>query len=250
MGCDLKGKVAIVTGSSRGIGAAIVTKLASEGANVAINYNNNSTLAESLAKSLTSQGYEIITVQGDISNPAQAGLLVDTVVEKWGKIDILVNNAGVNKDKLLIRMSVEDWDEVINVNLKGTFLCTKLVVPFLIKQRSGRIINISSVVGLSGNPGQTNYAASKAGLVGFTKALAREVASRNITVNALAPGFIVSGGMVDELSEESKSAILQRIPMGRFGTVEEVANTCAFLCCEEAGYITGQVITMDGGMIA
>jgi 3-oxoacyl-[acyl-carrier protein] reductase len=250
MGCDLKGKVAIVTGSSRGIGAAIATKLASEGANVAINYNNNSTLAESLAKSLTSQGYEIIAVQGDISNPVQAKLLVDTVVEKWGKIDILVNNAGVNKDKLLIRMSVEDWDEVINVNLKGTFLCTKLVVPFLIKQRSGRIINISSVVGLSGNPGQTNYAASKAGLVGFTKALAREVASRNITVNALAPGFIVSGGMVDELSEESKSVILQRIPMGRFGTVEEVANTCAFLCCEEAGYITGQVITMDGGMIA
>jgi 3-oxoacyl-[acyl-carrier protein] reductase len=250
MGCDLKGKVAIVTGSSRGIGAAIATKLASEGANVAINYNNNSTLAESLAKSLTSQGYEIIAVQGDISNPVQAKLLVDTVVEKWGKIDILVNNAGVNKDKLLIRMSVEDWDEVINVNLKGTFLCTKLVVPFLIKQRSGRIINISSVVGLSGNPGQTNYAASKAGLVGFTKALAREVASRNVTVNALAPGFIVSGGMVDELSEESKSVILQRIPMGRFGTVEEVANTCAFLCCEEAGYITGQVITMDGGMIA
>ncbi|HCG90509.1 MAG TPA: 3-oxoacyl-[acyl-carrier-protein] reductase [Dehalococcoidia bacterium] len=250
MGCDLKGKVAIVTGSSRGIGAAIATKLASEGANVAINYNNNSTLAESLAKSLTSQGYEIIAVQGDISNPVQAKLLVDTVVEKWGKIDILVNNAGVNKDKLLIRMSVEDWDEVINVNLKGTFLCTKLVVPFLIKQKSGRIINISSVVGLSGNPGQTNYAASKAGLVGFTKALAREVASRNITVNALAPGFIVSGGMVDELSEESKSVILQRIPMGRFGTVEEVANTCAFLCCEEAGYITGQVITMDGGMIA
>ena len=189
-------------------------------------------------------------VQGDVSVQADAEKVLSQVIENWGKIDILVNNAGINRDKLLMRMDASDWDDVMNVNLRGTFLCTKLVLPYLIKQRRGNIVNVSSVVGLSGNPGQVNYAASKAGLVGFTKALAREVASRNITVNALAPGFITSGGMVDELSSDAKETILKKIPMGRFGTVDEVAECCLFLCSDQSSYITGQVITMDGGMIA
>ena len=189
-------------------------------------------------------------MQGDVSVQADAEEVLSQVIENWGKIDILVNNAGINRDKLLMRKDASDWDDVMNVNLRGTFLCTKLVLPYLIKQRRGNIVNVSSVVGLSGNPGQVNYAASKAGLVGFTKALAREVASRNITVNALAPGFITSGGMVDELSSDAKETILKKIPMGRFGTVDEVAECCLFLCSDQSSYITGQVITMDGGMIA
>lgn len=245
----LTGKIALVTGGSRGIGAAIAKKLASHGAKVAINYNTSKQFAEDVLSSIESQS-EGILVQGDVSLQEDAERVLQEVLSTWGKIDILVNNAGINKDKLLMRMDASDWDDVINVNLRGTFLCSKLVLPYLVKQRHGRIVNVSSVVGLSGNPGQTNYAASKAGLIGFTKALAREVASRHITVNALAPGFISSGGMVEELSEDAKEAILKRIPMGRFGTVEEVAECCLFLCSEQSSYITGQVITMDGGMIA
>ena len=245
----LKDKIAIVTGASRGIGAAIAKRLASEGAKVAINYNSSKEQALQVL-SAVQEVSEGILVQGDVSVQADAEEVLSQVIENWGKIDILVNNAGINRDKLLMRMDASDWDDVMNVNLRGTFLCTKLVLPYLIKQRQGNIVNVSSVVGLSGNPGQVNYAASKAGLVGFTKALAREVASRNITVNALAPGFITSGGMVDELSSDAKETILKKIPMGRFGTVDEVAECCLFLCSDQSSYITGQVITMDGGMIA
>ena len=245
----LKDKIAMVTGASRGIGAAIAKRLASEGAKVAINYNSSKEQALQVL-SAVQEVSEGILVQGDVSVQADAEKVLSQVIENWGKIDILVNNAGINRDKLLMRMDASDWDDVMNVNLRGTFLCTKLVLPYLIKQRQGNIVNVSSVVGLSGNPGQVNYAASKAGLVGFTKALAREVASRNITVNALAPGFITSGGMVDELSSDAKETILKKIPMGRFGTVDEVAECCLFLCSDQSSYITGQVITMDGGMIA
>lgn len=245
----LKDKIAMVTGASRGIGAAIAKRLASEGAKVAINYNSSKEQALQVL-SAVQEVSEGMLVQGDVSVQADAEEVLSQVIENWGKIDILVNNAGINRDKLLMRMDASDWDDVMNVNLRGTFLCTKLVLPYLIKQRRGNIVNVSSVVGLSGNPGQVNYAASKAGLVGFTKALAREVASRNITVNALAPGFITSGGMVDELSSDAKETILKKIPMGRFGTVDEVAECCLFLCSDQSSYITGQVITMDGGMIA
>ncbi len=245
----LKDKIAMVTGASRGIGAAIAKRLASEGAKVAINYNSSTEQALQVL-SAVQEVSEGMLVQGDVSVQADAEKVLSEVIENWGKIDILVNNAGINRDKLLMRMDASDWDDVMNVNLRGTFLCTKLVLPYLIKQRQGNIVNVSSVVGLSGNPGQVNYAASKAGLVGFTKALAREVASRNITVNALAPGFITSGGMVDELSSDAKETILKKIPMGRFGTVDEVAECCLFLCSDQSSYITGQVITMDGGMIA
>ncbi len=245
----LKDKIAMVTGASRGIGAAIAKRLASEGAKVAINYNSSKEQALQVL-SAVQEVSEGMLVQGDVSVQADAERVLSKVIENWGKIDILVNNAGINRDKLLMRMDASDWDDVMNVNLRGTFLCTKLVLPYLIKQRQGNIVNVSSVVGLSGNPGQVNYAASKAGLVGFTKALAREVASRNITVNALAPGFITSGGMVDELSSDAKETILKKIPMGRFGTVDEVAECCLFLCSDQSSYITGQVITMDGGMIA
>ena len=245
----LKDKIAMVTGASRGIGAAIAKRLASEGAKVAINYNSSKEQALQVL-SAVQEVSEGMLVQGDVSVQADAERVLSKVIENWGKIDILVNNAGINRDKLLMRMDASDWDDVMNVNLRGTFLCTKLVLPYLIKQRRGNIVNVSSVVGLSGNPGQVNYAASKAGLVGFTKALAREVASRNITVNALAPGFITSGGMVDELSSDAKETILKKIPMGRFGTVDEVAECCLFLCSDQSSYITGQVITMDGGMIA
>ena len=245
----LKDKIAMVTGASRGIGAAIAKRLASEGAKVAINYNTTKDQALQVL-SAVQEVSEGMLVQGDVSVQADAEKVLSQVIENWGKIDILVNNAGINRDKLLMRMDASDWDDVMNVNLRGTFLCTKLVLPYLIKQRRGNIVNVSSVVGLSGNPGQVNYAASKAGLVGFTKALAREVASRNITVNALAPGFITSGGMVDELSSDAKETILKKIPMGRFGTVDEVAECCLFLCSDQSSYITGQVITMDGGMIA
>ena len=245
----LKDKIAMVTGASRGIGAAIAKRLASEGAKVAINYNSSKEQALQVL-SAVQEVSEGMLVQGDVSVQADAEKVLSQVIENWGKIDILVNNAGINRDKLLMRMDASDWDDVMNVNLRGTFLCTKLVLPYLIKQRRGNIVTVSSVVGLSGNPGQVNYAASKAGLVGFTKALAREVASRNITVNALAPGFITSGGMVDELSSDAKETILKKIPMGRFGTVDEVAECCLFLCSDQSSYITGQVITMDGGMIA
>ncbi|RUA20745.1 MAG: beta-ketoacyl-ACP reductase, partial [Chloroflexi bacterium] len=194
-------------------------------------------------------GGEAFLVGGDVSQEEKAEAVIKNLVEHFGGIDILINNAGINKDQLLIRMKPEDFDSVINVNLRGAFLCTRFAMTHLIRQRSGRVINMSSVVGLSGNPGQANYAAAKAGLVGLTKAVAREVASRNVTVNALAPGYITTA-MVDELTEKTQAKILERIPMGRFGTPEDVAEAVIFLCSDGAGYITGQVLTIDGGMIA
>jgi 3-oxoacyl-[acyl-carrier protein] reductase len=215
-----------------------------------VNYHTSENAALEIAGSITNSGGEAIAVGGDVSQEQSAQAVVAQVVEHWGQINILVNNAGITRDRLLLRMSLEDWEQVLDVNLKGAFLCTKFVMPHLIRQRRGRVVNISSVVGISGNPGQANYSSSKAGLIGFTKAVAREVASRNVTVNALAPGFILGGGMVDQLSEEAQREIMQRIPMGRFGSADDVAEAVVFLCGEAASYITGQVLTIDGGLIA
>lgn len=247
---ELEGRVALVTGASRGIGAIIAARLARAGASVGVNYRSSQDRAVEVVDSITSQGGEAMLVPADVSEEKSAEAAVKQVVDRWGRIDILVNNAGITRDRLLLRMTVEDWDQVLNVDLRGAFLCTKYVMPHLIRQRQGRIVNISSVVGIGGNPGQANYAAAKAGLIGFTKSVAREVASRNVTVNALAPGFIDSGGMVDQLSDEARQKILSRIPMGHFGSGKDVAEAVLFLCSSGAGYITGQVLTIDGGLIA
>ena len=239
----------MVTGASRGIGAVVACRLAQAGAKVGVNYNASIDSAKQVVESINNTGGESILVGGDVSEEEAAESAVKRTVDHFGNIDILVNNAGINRDRLLMRMKPEDFDSVINVNLRGAFLCSKFVIPHLIRQRSGRVINMSSVVGLSGNPGQANYAAAKAGLIGLTKAVAREVASRNVTVNALAPGYITTA-MVEELSEEIQTQILARIPMGRFGTPEDVAEAVIFLCSDGASYITGQVLTIDGGMIA
>ena len=246
---DLGQRVALVTGASRGIGAAIACRLARSGARVGVNFHSSRDAAISVVDDIESNGGEALLVEGDVSQETFAEAAVKQVVDKWSRIDILVNNAGINRDRLLIRMSPQDWDQVLNVNLRGAFLCTKYAMPSMIKHRSGRVVNISSVVGVSGNPGQSNYAAAKAGLIGFTKAMAREVASRSVTVNAVAPGYVTTG-MVEGLSEDTRQQILGRIPMGRFGTAWDIAETVLFLCSEGAGYITGQVLTVDGGLIA
>ena len=242
-------QVALVTGASRGIGAVIARRLARDGARVAVNYQASEEAARQVVQDISEAGGVAEVMAGDVSREEDADALVKRVVEQWGRIDILVNNAGITRDRLLLRMTPEDWDRVLEVNLRGAFLCTKYVMPHLIRRRQGRVVNISSVVGLGGNPGQANYAASKAGLIGFTKAVAREVASRNITVNALAPGFIDTGGMVDQMTEEARKTVLGRIPMERFGSADDVAEAVSFLCGPGAGYITGQVITIDGGMV-
>ena len=247
---SLEGKVALVTGGSRGIGAVIARHLAEAGAKVGVNYNTNREAAAQVVSAVAANHGDAVLVPGNVSDEESAKAAVKLVVDHWGRIDILVNNAGITRDRLLLRMSVEDWDQVLDVNLKGAFLCTKSVMPHLIRQREGRVINISSVVGIGGNPGQANYASAKAGLIGFTKAVAREVASRNVTVNAVAPGFIDSGGMVDQLSEEARKQILGRIPMARFGHADEVAEVVTFLSGQGASYITGHVLTIDGGLIA
>ena len=246
---DLDQRVALVTGASRGIGAEIACRLARSGARVGVNFHSSQEAAVSVVEDIHSNGGEALLVEGDISQEACAEAAVKKVVQKWDRIDILVNNAGIHRDRLLLRMSSEDWDQVLDVNLRGAFLCTKYAMPFMIKQRSGRVVNISSVVGISGNPGQANYAAAKAGLIGFTKAMAREVASRSVTVNAVAPGYVTTG-MVEDLSEDTRKQILARIPMARFGTAWDVAEAVLFLCSESASYITGQVLTIDGGLIA
>jgi 3-oxoacyl-[acyl-carrier protein] reductase len=248
-GIDLSGKIALVTGASRGIGAVVAARLAEAGARVGVNYHASADAATVVVESINNAGGEAFLVGGDVSQEEKAEAVIKNLVEHFGGIDILINNAGINKDQLLIRMKPEDFDSVISVNLRGAFLCTRYAMTHLIRQRSGRVINMSSVVGLSGNPGQANYAAAKAGLVGLTKAVAREVASRNVTVNALAPGYITTA-MVDKLSESTQAKILERIPMGRFGTPEDVAEAVVFLCSDGASYITGQVLTIDGGMIA
>ena len=247
---NLDGKVALVTGSSRGLGASIACRLASSGAKVGVNYKTNQDAAERVVADIVASGGEAFAVAGDVSQEGASEAVVKQTTERWGQIDILVNNAGITRDRLLLRMTLDDWNQVIDVDLRSAFLCTKLVMPQLIKRRQGRVINISSVVGIGGNPGQANYAAAKAGLIGFTKAVAREVASRNVMVNAVAPGFIDNGGMVDQLTAEARKQILSRIPLGRFGSGDDVAEAVAFLCGKGGDYITGQVLTIDGGLIA
>ena len=247
MSFNLKGHVALVTGGSRGIGRGIALRLASEGVKVGVNYNTGAAQAHEVVEEITSGGGEAIAIQADISKQSQVTDMFRTILERWERIDILVNNAGIRKDRLLMRMTTEEWDSAINVNLKGAYFCTKAALPQMARQRRGRIINMSSVVGVAGNPGQANYSASKAGLIGLTKTVAKEMARRNITANALAPGYIITS-MVEELSENLRSQVLARVPMGRLGTPEDIAGLVAFLCSDEASYITGQVIRVDGGL--
>ncbi|MFZ7121717.1 MAG: 3-oxoacyl-[acyl-carrier-protein] reductase [Eubacteriaceae bacterium] len=244
----LKGKTALITGGSRGIGSAIAKKLSSLNANVVINYANNDQAANKLVEELRKNGNEAIAIKGNIKNFAESKDIIDNTVKEFGSIDILVNNAGITKDNLILKMSEEDFDEVISINLKGCFNCIKHATKYMLKKKKGRIINIASVIGLIGNPGQANYAASKAGIIGLTKSVAKEVATRGITVNAVAPGFIVSD-MTDKLTDEQKNAIKANIPTKSLGSVEDVANLVAFLSSDDAGYITGQVINVDGGMV-
>ena len=241
-------KVALITGSSRGIGKQIAIKLAKNGYNIVVNYVNKNEEVEKTIEELKQFGVEVLEAQGDISNYEQSEKIVNLVIEKFGQIDVLVNNAGVTKDMLIMRMKKEDFTKVIDVNLVGTFNITKNVIPHMMKKRTGRIINISSVVGISGNAGQCNYAASKAGIIGFTKSLAKELASRNILVNAVAPGFIETN-MTDVLQESVKEEIKKQIPLKRIGKAEDVANAVYFLTSEESSYITGQVLQVDGGML-
>jgi len=241
-------KVALITGAARGIGKAVAIKYAKNGYDIALNYVSDNTNIEELKREIGQYGANILFVKADVSKENEVKEMVDKVNENFGRIDVLVNNAGINKDMLLMRMKEEDFDKVINVNLKGTFLVTKAVIPYMMKKREGRIINVSSVVGISGNAGQANYAASKAGIIGFTKSIAKEVASRNIRANCVAPGFIATD-MTECLSEEIKNNINNQIPMKRMGTPEDIANVIYFLGSEESSYITGQVINIDGGMI-
>jgi 3-oxoacyl-[acyl-carrier protein] reductase len=242
----LKGKVAIVTGASRGIGRATALALATEGANVVVNYASSQPAADQVVGEIAQMGGQAIAVAGDVSKPEQVETLINTTLEKWGAIDVLVNNAGITRDTLLLRMKLEDWQAVIDLNLTGVFLCTKAVSKIMLKQRSGRIINITSVAGEMGNPGQANYSAAKAGVIGFTKAVAKELASRGITVNAIAPGFITT----DMTSGLEADEILKLIPLNRYGQPEEVAGMIRFLAADPAAaYITGQIMNVDGGMV-
>ncbi|MBQ2047589.1 MAG: 3-oxoacyl-[Schwartzia sp.] len=244
----LDGKCALVTGASRGIGRAIAVKLASEGAKVALNYAGNAAAAEEVKKEIEAAGGQAITVQADVSDPASVEAMIQTVVDAFGQIDILVNNAGITRDGLLLRMKDEDFDAVINTNLKGIFYTTKLVSKLMMKKRFGRIVKMASVVGLTGNARQTNYAAAKAGVIGFSKSAAKELAARGITVNMVAPGFIETD-MTAVIPEKAKEAMMGGIPLGRAGKPEDVANAVLFLVSDQAAYITGQVLKVDGGMV-
>jgi 3-oxoacyl-[acyl-carrier protein] reductase len=246
---DLSGKVAIVTGSARGIGRAIALKLAEVGADIVV--NDIAAAAESLestANEIRALNRKALAVTADVSSTSDVNRMVDTAVNTFGHIDIMVNNAGVTRDQLLMRMTDEEWDTVMNIDLKSAFLCTRAVLRHMLKQRSGRIISIASVVGIIGNASQTNYAAAKAGVIGFTRSVAKEVGSRGITANAIAPGFIETK-MTEQLDEKRKQAFLQRVPLGVAGTPRDVAEAVAFLASEEAKYITGQVLNVDGGMV-
>ena len=244
---SINGKVALITGGSRGIGRAIALRLAKEGTKVAINYKTNDSAAQWVVDAVAEMGGESIAVAADVSRGTEVEAMVKQVVDSWGSIDILVNNAGVIHDSLLMRMTEEVWDEVVNTNLKGAYNCTKAALRFMVRKRWGRVINVVSVVGLEGNPGQSNYAASKAGIIAFSRSIAKEVASRNITVNSVAPGYIATE-IVADLSPEFKELIFSRIPQNRFGTVDDVANMVGYLASEEANYITGEVIRVDGGI--
>ncbi|HCQ55300.1 MAG TPA: beta-ketoacyl-ACP reductase [Clostridiales bacterium] len=241
-------KCALITGATRGIGKQIAITLAKQGYNIALNYRKENEELENTKKEIEKIGVQILAVKGDVANFEDCENFVKQVIERFGQIDVLVNNAGITKDMLLMRMKKEDFEQVIDTNLVGTFNVTKNVVPYMMKARSGRIINISSVVGISGNAGQTNYSASKAGIIGFTKSLAKEIASRNILVNAVAPGFIETN-MTDVLKDDVKQEIAKNIPLKRMGTTQDVANVVKFLASDDSSYITGQVINVDGGML-
>ncbi len=243
----LTDKIAVVTGASRGIGREIAKTLASKGAVVIVNYNGSTAKAEEVVKEIEEAGGRAEAMQCNVSDFESAGEMLSAVVKKYGRVDILVNNAGITRDGLLMKMTEADFDAVMDTNLKGAFNCMQHVSRQMLKQRSGRIINMASVVGLMGNAGQANYGASKAGLIGMTKCVARELASRGITCNAVAPGFIVTE-MTDVLSDAVKEAMVAQIPLKKFGTTQDVAKTVAFLASDDAGYITGQVISVDGGM--
>lgn len=244
----LKDKVAIVTGSSRGIGSATAVKFAEHGADLVINYNSDHENAQKTAKKVRELGRNAIVVQANVAEAEDAKKLIKNAIKEYDRIDILVNNAGITKDGLLLRMKEEDFNKVVDVNLKGTFNCTKQAIRYMMKQRFGKIVNLSSVVGLMGNAGQSNYAASKAGVVGFTKAIAREVSKRGINVNAVAPGYIDTD-MTEELPKKVKEEMLDNIPLNRFGKAEDVANVIMFLVSPLASYINGQTINIDGGML-
>jgi 3-oxoacyl-[acyl-carrier protein] reductase len=246
---DLTDRVAVVTGSSRGIGRAIAIKLAKLGAKVVVNYHSSEDAAQEVVEEVRSAGGEAIAVQADVKDPEQAKGLVTAAVEAFGRLDILVNNVGITRDTLLMRMKEDDWDIVMETNLKGTFNCTKAAQRPMIRQRYGRIINITSVSGVAGQVGQANYSASKAGVIGFTKAVARELGTRNITVNAVAPGYVQTDQTAD-LPQELIDYILQLTPLKRPGTAEEIANAVAFLASQEASYVSGQVLGVDGGMMS
>ena len=242
-----EGRVAIVTGGGRGIGRAVAVRLANEGADVAISYRSNDEAAEAAAEEVRAAGVRCEIFKGDVASPVDVEALVKGVTEAFGRVDILVNNAGLTRDNLMMRMREQEFDDVLNTNLKGTYLCTRAVLRPMVRARWGRIVNISSVVGLVGNAGQANYAASKAGIIGFTKSVAREVAKRGITANVVAPGYVETE-LTGSLSEKVKDQIRDQVPIGRFGEAEEVAEVVAFLAGEGAGYVTGQTVAVDGGM--
>lgn len=242
-----RGKVALVTGASKGIGKAIALALSQQGAIVVVNYNRSNDAAQELVEKINQGPGQAIAIQADVSKFDQAGRLIEETQSKYGKIDILINNAGITRDSLLMRLKEEDWDSVLEVNLKSVYNCSSQVLRTMLKARTGVIINISSVVGLHGNAGQTNYSASKAGIIGFTKSLAKEVSSRGIRVNCLAPGFIETD-MTESLGEKAIETLLELIPLGRLGEPEDIADAVVFLSSDKADYITGQIISVDGGM--
>ena len=245
---ELTVRVALVTGAGRGIGRSVALALASKGASVVIHYNESKDGAEKTANEIRDNGQNAMIIQANIGVAEDVEAMITTVIDAWDKIDVLVNNSGVIKDNLIIRMSEDDWDYVMNIDLKGVFLTTRLAARSMIKQRWGRIINIGSVVGLAGNPGQSNYAAAKAGLIGFTRSVAKELAARNITVNMVAPGYIVTD-VTENLPDETKEYLTSMIPMKRRGQPEEVADAVAFLAGEKSTYITGQTLNVDGGIV-
>ncbi len=244
----LAGKTAIITGGSRGIGAEIARKFAAEGAKVVVNYSGSQEKAEAVVADIESNGGTAIAVKANVSEADSVKAMVDETMKTFGSVDILVNNAGITRDNLMMRMKDDEWDDVININLKGVFICTKAVTRQMMKQRAGRIVNIASIVGVMGNAGQANYVASKAGVIGLTKTTARELASRGITANAVAPGFITTD-MTDQLNEEVQKAMMGQIPLGRFGAPEDVAKAALFLASDDASYMTGQTLHLDGGMV-
>jgi 3-oxoacyl-[acyl-carrier protein] reductase len=244
---NLEGKAALVTGASRGIGREIALELARNGANVAVNFSGSEAKANEVVDEIKKLGKDAFAIKCDVSNSEEVATMVKETIDRFGKLDILVNNAGITRDNLLMRMKEDEWDDVININLKGVFLCTKAVSRQMMKQRNGRIINIASIVGAMGNAGQANYVAAKAGIIGLTKTTAKELASRNITVNAIAPGFITTD-MTDQLPEDVKAEMMKQIPLARLGEPKDIAKMTAFLASDDSSYVTGQTLHINGGM--